>query len=71
MEHVKTPGVDEEAAGLSIRQNAEAMIANIRSNGEAASKEYARKSDRWTGELRACRRETQTLHCASLRMRGG
>jgi len=51
MEHMKTPRIHEEAADLSVRQNVEAMIANIRSNGEAAVKEYAKKFDSWTSDF--------------------
>jgi sulfopropanediol 3-dehydrogenase len=51
MEHFKRPGAEAHAADGSIRDAVETMIANIRTGGEAAVRDYARELDGWDGDF--------------------
>jgi sulfopropanediol 3-dehydrogenase len=51
MEHFKRPDAEAHAADGSIRDAVETMIANIRTGGEAAVRDYARELDGWDGDF--------------------
>jgi sulfopropanediol 3-dehydrogenase len=51
MEHFKRPGAEAHDADGSIRDAVETMIANIRTGGEAAVRDYARELDGWDGDF--------------------
>ena len=51
MEHFKRPDAEAHAADGSIRDAVKTMIANIRTGGEAAVRDYARELDGWDGDF--------------------
>ncbi len=48
MKHIKTPSKDMQTENRNTRDIVEAMLVDIRSDGEAAVKRYAEKLDGWT-----------------------
>ncbi|MEO1773320.1 MAG: histidinol dehydrogenase [Pseudomonadota bacterium] len=51
MERIKTPQKDQEAEDRRIRDTVEGMLARLRTEGEDAARDYARRLDGWEGEI--------------------
>ncbi|MEL7349546.1 MAG: histidinol dehydrogenase, partial [Pseudomonadota bacterium] len=51
MERIKTPQKDQEAEDRRIRDTVEGMLARLRTEGEEAARDYARRLDGWEGEI--------------------
>lgn len=51
MDYIKRATTEPETEDRHVREAVEAMIADIRKNGEAAVRSYAEKFDGWTGDF--------------------
>jgi sulfopropanediol 3-dehydrogenase len=61
MQHLKKPGLSTEDSDREIRESVEAMLSDIKQNGEQAVRALAKKFDGWEGDFVLSEEKKQRL----------
>ncbi|MFT7562277.1 MAG: sulfopropanediol 3-dehydrogenase, partial [Flavobacteriales bacterium] len=61
MQHLKKPGLSTEDSDRKIRESVEAMLSDIKQNGEQAVRALAKKFDGWEGDFVLSEEKKQRL----------